>query len=195
MTPSTLAAYLCATPGCAHAFYRHRDSAEWQRLNPRRKRALVGCTAEGCPCTAATVHLPAAPTVMHHPNYRGTVLVKPADVADYRSAGWAEPAATATTLPTPATPPAPRSTRPTVPPASWLYLATRYCELVTAPRPTDSKTAHARLLGATEMLDRLGYASTPAAVWVALKEAHDATSGQPGVLDAMVAHLTASELA
>lgn len=43
--------YLCRK--CRHAFYMHRESTEWQRLNPRRKNSLTGCARDGCDCTAA----------------------------------------------------------------------------------------------------------------------------------------------
>jgi hypothetical protein len=43
--------YVCRT--CRHAFYMHRESNEWQMLNPRRKKNLTGCTREGCGCKAA----------------------------------------------------------------------------------------------------------------------------------------------
>lgn len=43
--------YQCGT--CGHMFFYHRESAEWQRLNTRRKRNLTGCTHPGCSCLAA----------------------------------------------------------------------------------------------------------------------------------------------
>lgn len=45
-----LRSFQCQRPGCGHAAYRHRESAEWRRLNPRRKQA-PGCTGDGCRCT------------------------------------------------------------------------------------------------------------------------------------------------
>jgi hypothetical protein len=42
-----------ACRSCGHPFYEHRESTEWQLLNPRRKRNLTGCTHSGCSCTAA----------------------------------------------------------------------------------------------------------------------------------------------
>lgn len=43
--------YQCGT--CKHPFYEHRESREWQLLNPRRKKNLNGCTHKGCDCQHA----------------------------------------------------------------------------------------------------------------------------------------------
>lgn len=57
-----LSLYSCR--GCKHPFYEHRESGEWQLLNPRRKRNLTGCTRAGCTCSHADdshVRFPVSP--------------------------------------------------------------------------------------------------------------------------------------
>lgn len=49
--PMTVTAYQCRA--CSHPFYEHRESSEWQLINPRRKRDLTGCTRPGCDCEHA----------------------------------------------------------------------------------------------------------------------------------------------
>ncbi len=51
MNGVSVSQYLCRC--CHHPFYEHRESREWQLLNPRRKRNLTGCSHEDCGCRAA----------------------------------------------------------------------------------------------------------------------------------------------
>lgn len=51
MTVSSMTQYQCKE--CGHAYWKHRESREWQLNNPRRKRNLIGCTEHNCNCKGA----------------------------------------------------------------------------------------------------------------------------------------------